>query len=320
MTDEAHDSPHRDRDPRFPNLFIVGVPKSGTTSMHAALARSRGTFMSKVKEPGFFSSDRQFERGLHYYLDSHFAGAARFEVRGESTPWYLYSDDARKRIYNCAGEVAPRIIIILRRPAERAYSMYLDQKRIGNESRSFEDAIDEEFRLEDSGTPTTDIRRRYIWCGLYANHVRQWRRTFGSHRVSVFSTDDLRDTDAIWSMLSRFLDHDLGDNQLSKLPGRSRNEAGELRWPRLDRALRSLEGHQSSFIRTIQRGVPNGWDRRIAQALFARNRKTRSAPVPRPPVSTMRSLDEYFRSDALELHRELGRSFGTWAIEDSKRE
>ena len=40
---------------RWPNFFIVGAPRCGTTSLYEYLNHTPGIFMSKVKEPNYFS-------------------------------------------------------------------------------------------------------------------------------------------------------------------------------------------------------------------------------------------------------------------------
>ena len=42
---------------RTPDLFIVGAPKSGTTSLYEYLKGHPDVFMSVVKEPCYFSRD-----------------------------------------------------------------------------------------------------------------------------------------------------------------------------------------------------------------------------------------------------------------------
>jgi len=41
----------------LPDFLVAGVPKSGTTALHAALARHPGLFLSPIKEPKFFLTD-----------------------------------------------------------------------------------------------------------------------------------------------------------------------------------------------------------------------------------------------------------------------
>ena len=42
--------------PSLPNFFIVGVPKTGTTSLHKYLCQHPEIYMSPVKEPCFFAT------------------------------------------------------------------------------------------------------------------------------------------------------------------------------------------------------------------------------------------------------------------------
>src|SRR5437763_505157 len=108
----------RGNDARWPNLFVVGAPKAGTTSLWLYLDRHPDIWMAPVKEPQFFS-------GLWYDQDSYlrlFAPGARFKLRGEASPSYL----AKAGVAEASKRVSPdaRIVIMLRDPVERAYSKY----------------------------------------------------------------------------------------------------------------------------------------------------------------------------------------------------
>jgi len=43
---------------KWPNFFIVGAPKAGTTSLYEYLRKIPGVYMSAIKEPHFFSSKK----------------------------------------------------------------------------------------------------------------------------------------------------------------------------------------------------------------------------------------------------------------------
>jgi len=197
--------------------------------------------------------------------------------------------------------------------------MYLDQQRVGNEDRRFEDAVEQEIQQIESGDLPDDIRRRYVWCGRYATHVNNWKKAFGDDHMRAFLTDDLRWPVKVWSDLSGFLCYDLGEERLAQLSIRERNVAGELRWPHVVRALRRLEGRDSKVIRRIQRWLPPGWDRRVAQGIFNRNQVTKARPVPIPPDFTMRLLDKYYLPDVAELEEILNRPLTAWRPENIGR-
>jgi hypothetical protein len=118
----------------MPDFFIAGVPKAGTTALHAALAQHPALFMSAVKEPKFFLTDgpppaqggpgdaKTYREHVWRRADYEalFAGAPAGALRGEATPFYLYSREAQRRIR--AQIPAARLIVVLRDPVERAHS------------------------------------------------------------------------------------------------------------------------------------------------------------------------------------------------------
>ena len=118
----------------MPDFFIAGVPKAGTTALHSALARHPSLFMSPVKEPKFFLTDgappAEGGPGDAKTYREHIWQPAAYEalfdaapagaLRGESTPFYLYSRAAQQRIRDMVPDA--RLIVVLRDPVERAHS------------------------------------------------------------------------------------------------------------------------------------------------------------------------------------------------------
>jgi hypothetical protein len=118
----------------LPDFLVAGVPKAGTTALHAALATHPDLFMSPVKEPKFFLTDgppptrggpgdaltyrEHVWRRADY--EALFEPAPAGTLRGESTPLYLYDRAAMARI--AALIPAARLIVVLRDPVERAHS------------------------------------------------------------------------------------------------------------------------------------------------------------------------------------------------------
>src|ERR1700761_944688 len=96
----------------LPDFLIAGVPKAGTTALHAALARHPGLYLSPGKEPKFFLTDgppptrggpgdaltyREHVWRRDQY-EALFAAAPPGVPRGEATPFYLYDPAAMGRI------------------------------------------------------------------------------------------------------------------------------------------------------------------------------------------------------------------------------
>jgi hypothetical protein len=118
----------------LPDFFVAGVPKAGTTALHAALARHPALFMSPVKEPKFFLTDgpppdqggpgdaKTYREHVWRRPDYEalFKDAPAGTLLGESTPFYLYNRAAQRRIR--AQVPGAKMIVVLRDPVERAHS------------------------------------------------------------------------------------------------------------------------------------------------------------------------------------------------------
>ena len=135
---------------KMPNLFIIGAAKAGTTALYDYLAQHPQVFLSRVKEPMFFSREENYVRGLEWYESEYFKGAEGYPVRAEATPHYLYwSEKVAPRIKEVYGERPVKFVVSFRDPVERAYSWYWNMVREGREDLDFEEALrTEEHRLE----------------------------------------------------------------------------------------------------------------------------------------------------------------------------
>jgi hypothetical protein len=162
---------------RWPNLFVVGASKAGTTSLWRWLGAHPEIYMSPVKEPHFFSGfDPKLLPVVHgerEYL-ALFAGARDEKLLGEASYSYLWKGPAAGRIK--AKSPDAQIVIALRDPVERAYSSYWNQVRGFGEQRSFAEVAEEGVaamaagRYEDGGS---------IGPSFYAEAVEQYLELFG---------------------------------------------------------------------------------------------------------------------------------------------
>lgn len=187
----------------LPTFLIAGAPRCGTTSLHYYLRQHPQVCMSAIKEPNFFlfgskrdpliaerSIIRKSVRKLADYT-ALFRPTGATRAVGEASPLYLYTRPAAKRIAAVCGVV--RIICVLRRPAERAWSHFLhafaDVPAAERASR-FGALVDAEMErgpaYDPYRTPTHLVR-----LGRYADQLRHYQRTFGEENVLVVLYDDL---------------------------------------------------------------------------------------------------------------------------------
>jgi len=178
----------------LPNLFIVGAPKCGTTSMHTYLGQHPEIFMCEPKEPYYFLTDM-----LHkdrYNTKAYFAlfkKAKNVKYAGESSVVYLYSRTAAKKIH-CFCRTA-RIIIMLRNPVDLLYSLHHQLLFFGNEDIfDFAEALAAEpDRASGKRIPSTAFFPHGLLYRKIVNFTPQIIRyfnVFGHNAVKIIIFDD----------------------------------------------------------------------------------------------------------------------------------
>jgi hypothetical protein len=107
-----------------PDIALVGAMKSATTSFANLMSQSRGICLAKYKEPGFFSRDEQWQKGIDWYV-RQFAHGANSQLRLDASTCYTRSrkyPHAIERLHQVAPDAL--VVYILRHPVQRAYSHY----------------------------------------------------------------------------------------------------------------------------------------------------------------------------------------------------
>ena len=170
---------------RWPNFFIVGAPKAGTSSLYAYLKDIPGIFMSSIKEPNYFSvkkipDKKPYEpiRDTESYLDL-FTQSRDEEIVGEASTNYLYDPESAKLIHEKIPNA--RILISIRDPVERAWSHYMLLKHSGWKHYPFSEQIKKELKNE------IDFKKPHIRlkAGLYSEDVKKYLDLFGKKQVKV---------------------------------------------------------------------------------------------------------------------------------------
>ncbi len=197
-----------------PNFFIAGAPKAGTSSMHAYLQSVPGIFMSKIKEPNFFSrvvvpEDHPVRpiRDTDAYLRL-FSAAGDAKVIGEASPTYLADPEAPALMNRFSPGC--RVLISLRDPVERIYSHYLMLRNNGAASGSFAEELRRGLQLQANRSIV--LLRPDV--GLYFKQVRRHLDEFGVARVHVVLFEEfMSDIPGSLRSIARFLDidHDFRD-------------------------------------------------------------------------------------------------------------
>ena len=284
---------------RLPNFIVGGALKAGTTSLNSYLKQHPEVYMSPMKEPRYFAYDpagshngNGEDQGLHFpvtTLEEYgalFAGVTNETAVGEVSPHYIISTSAPQRIKAIVPDV--RLVFSLRHPIKRAYSVYWQAVRLGNEDRPVEEAL-------------TDAEHR-VRNGRYYALLRNWYEVFDAAQIKIILFDDLaRDALGTFHDVCRFLA--VNDTFVPDLT--IRNKGGALKNQRLGRFYEQLKN--SSLKQTIDPLIPQ----RLRDKMNDVRNQNFEEPPPIPPAVTAR-LQAYYRDDIEQLETFLGRDLSAW--------
>lgn len=280
----------------WPNLFIAGAPRCGTTSLHAWLHQIPGIWMSRIKEPNYFSRQAIADddplvkpiRDDARYL-ALFDGAGEARYRGEASPNYLEDPGAPAMILERSPDA--RVIVSLRDPVERLYSIYLMFRNNVSGLGSFAEEV-------ERGLANAPGRRRKVLradTGLYAAQVERYRRAFGHARFKILVFEDMiADVPAALRDVLQFL---AIEHSVEGFSEPQQRQYGEARGP----LVRFLFGNRL-ISRAAERFVP-----------YRLRKQVRNRFLVKPAVKqemepeTRAMLVRYYRDDVARLEEMLGR-------------
>lgn len=216
--------------PQKPNFLIIGAQKAGTTSLHYYLDKHPLIQGAPKKEVAYFTNN--YKSGVEWYHNQFKNIRNPFPKTNtlffESTPEYIYSEKALKRIFHYNSEL--KLILLLRDPVKRAFSswnMYRDFKSRKNgipksilenknsnlykelyESKdfpSFEESIKSELKKlkEKSELSEPSFIRR----GIYFNQVNSLFKLFPKSNILFLDFEDfVKDYSKILNEVLHFLE------------------------------------------------------------------------------------------------------------------
>ena len=237
---------------RAANLFCIGCPKSGTTTLFKILCQHSQIHTPKFKEPFFFNNSN-YQNGIDWYANTYYDDIKNEKWVLDFTPSYLYSDEALFRINEYSKGKDLKFIVMLRNPVERAYSHYLHTLRDGLEDLDFNDAIQAESErlLNYENNLLSQLKYSYIYQSLYHKHLSKYFESFGRNNFFVINYD------------SQFLDKSEFKLMISDL-----QNFLEIKIENLNIEIKENSASESRFkiLQTLVNS--NGLHKRLARLLF----------------------------------------------------
>ena len=292
----------------FPNLFIVGAAKSGTTSLHNYLNQHPDVFMCTPKEPHFLINNEIGEERIpvgvcskNEYLNLFQEGKEK-RYRGESSVMYLmFPEVVIPKINQQFGEDC-KIIIMLRNPIERAYSGFQHVKRynVKEDCTDFKSAwsiSEERYFSNPEMTPAS----RYKELGLYYKQVKSYLD--GMKNVHIIIYDDYQN-DFKNEMIKVF--DFLGINNINIDSDKRHMEGG---WQWEDEKMKRLLTKKNAIKSVLKVLIPfKGLRKSIRQKIQNRN----TLVVPKISDEDKNMLQRFYKKDVKKLSDLLEKNLNYW--------
>ncbi len=196
-----------------PDYLVVGTKRGGSTALASWMSRHPQVAPCRVGK-GTHYFDVNFGRGRDWFRSRFERPADPWLTTGEASPYYMFHPHAPQRIADELPDV--RLVVVLREPAERAWSQYRREVDTGHESLSFADAVAAEperlrgevERMLADPTYESYAHRHHTYRarGHYAQQLTRLHELFGPDRVLVVQSeamfaDPARELSRVWGFI-----------------------------------------------------------------------------------------------------------------------
>ena len=184
----------------LPDFFIIGVVRSGTTSLYHYLGQHPSIKNAAYDELGYF--DDNYHLGVNWYRSLFPTKNTNKKIQNkhgkfltfDDTPFYVYNPLVIKRILSDFPN--SKIIVCLRNPIDRAYSNY---NLLINPKYTFEETIQLEMNeiknlqseLKDDSFLVDTFYEKILARGFYAKQLQLWYNVFPKDNILVISSEEL---------------------------------------------------------------------------------------------------------------------------------
>ena len=183
-------------------LIVGGTTKAATTSLFTYLADHPAVCAATYKETRFFlSRDYPLPSKYRYREDQQggeveeynllFSDADETQLRMESTPDYLYCEEARERIATSLPYA--KLAFSLREPISRLVSWYRFAKQIGKlqQTLSFNAYVESLFAAANNDKKTEEQHLQTLQQGCYTIYLKPYFSRFGPERIHILFYEEL---------------------------------------------------------------------------------------------------------------------------------
>lgn len=231
------------------DFFLIGVQKSGTTSLYEYLKQHPAIYLPEIKELSYFVRDDLYEKGEDYF-NSFFQTYNSQKVKGAAYVHMFPSEICPERVK--AYNPDAKFIVVFRNQIDRAYSAYQFAVKNGWESSS--NSFLKTMELEKRrlvGNFTERFELGYFNNGLYYKHLTNWLRYFPRKNFLLLTDQELKNNGNesltnVFDFLGVDVNIDIDTTVIH-------NKAGTVRFGQLQKFLMNKE---SNFKKTAGKLLP----------------------------------------------------------------
>jgi hypothetical protein len=308
---------------RFPDFFLIGQPKTGTTALYEMLSQHPQIHLPDLKEPNYLAEELRraavpapdqpyFLKVLPSTEQEYrrlYTGARPDQITADASTLSLWSQTAAANI--AAARPDAKVVAIVREPVALLHSLHMQllQSRVERTS-SFSRAIAlEAERRERCARPSTGPRWEktllYTDHARYVTQLQRYEAALGRDQMLIIVYDDFRaDNPGTVGRVLRFL----GVDDTVQLSSSRANPSVRIRSSGADHLANSLKMGRGSGWRGAQGLIklvtPTGLRRRALR--FVEQEVIAAAPDP-PDPRTAANLCERLHPEVVALSEYLQR-------------
>lgn len=195
-------------DKPFPNLFVAGAARSGTTAMCLYLKQHPDIHLSILKEPHYFATD--IMQQPHAIMDKHdYLGLFTDKpVNVEGSVWYFISEDAPLNIKQARPDA--KVILMLRRPWQQVQSLHALYVRTATEDEvDLQAAVSlMQQRKQGQCLPKSSYFHdglQYLDTACYFDKVKRYQSVFGENLKVIIFDDFVSNTAQVMKDVFNFV-------------------------------------------------------------------------------------------------------------------
>ena len=240
----------------YPNLFIPGAAKSGTSTLHDLLNLHPEICMSSLKEP-YYLINTDFDQNISAYNTKYaklFSQNSNATYFGDSSTAYMLFPNFIERVKTHLKKDS-KFIFVLRNPIDRIYSHYWYLKGLGSEDSSLKVAIERDKNISPNMSHRLDEGKfkNYYQYGLYGKWLSNFYKEIDEDQIKIVVFEDLKDNPLkVVNSCFNFL----GLPEIDNIPEIESNKTIILKYPKIFKFISKITNGNVKFLKPINKLIP----------------------------------------------------------------